>query len=1056
MHFVILLKRKLLLSIFCSFCPKPLLIATLLLAASASVWAAPQELDWTVLEKQFCELPMEARRLTGPLFWLHGDESQERLEMTLEKVAESGNGCFTAESRPHNDWLGPGWYRDLAICLKKAKELNLKMWIFDERWWPSQMVGGKVPLEYGSKTLVAKALDVVGPKTVSIPDCSSRYFIGAAAGRNTGSGVDGASLIDLSPHIKNGTLNWQAPGGQWKVMTFHWTFTGPKGMQKKWIAVDGAGPDCVDWFLKTVYQPHYDHFKDDFGKTIPGFFYDEPETLGDWGSDLMTLLAERKVDWKKAFVAWKFKLAGEEHIAARYQYADAFAEAWGRTMYGGMSRWCREHNVISMGHFMEHGTCLFNRRLCAGNLFQLQKYSDMGGIDLVCRQFYPGQRKVGQWQMARLGSSISHVYGKTDDIAMCEIFGAYGQDVTYPQMKWLTDQMQVRGVNYMVPHSFNPHAPYDRDCPPYFYNGGYEPRYPLHRVYCDYTSRLSLLLSGGRHVAPVAFLFLGQSYHAGMKIRPDEMSDALDDALFDCDWMPYDAFNESRINGGTIALHKERYQVLVVPAAEVIPYATLAKAKAFYDAGGIVVGYGFLPSKSATLQKTSADIAALTEAVWGRAPQPGTRACRTNRKGGRSYFLPAKPSPMEIQQALTVDAGLHPDLEVIDGETDRWLHVLHRVKSGRDVFLICNQDHKRPAKTFRFRIRADGYPECWDAMRNELTSVPYRRVAGAAEVDLTLEPMESVLLVFQKNPRALPSRIDVNVKPIREPISIIRDMTQKVEVPMIPVADDEKDFALKNCSWIWSPEGSPAQSAPPGTRWFRKTFTLPADRPIQKAKVVISADNEFVLHVNGRQVGRGANWQTPLTFDIKKHLKADANILAVAAVNAGDQPNPAGLIGTVIVTFELGETLTIRSDASWKVTNQKEQGWEKSRHADNFWKQAKIAARFGQGPWASLSSSGRITVSPMADPDPFYGRCSVPEDIDLSKYRVCLEMDGVPEPELAAAVHVNGKYAGGAIGKPLRLNVTQLLKTGVNTIEIKPAAPREARLILFPFHTNNP
>ena len=49
------------------------------------------------------------------------------------------------------------------------------------------------------------------------------------------------------------------------------------------------------------------------------------------------MLAEWKVDWKKAYVAYKFELAGEEQAAARYQYLDAFAEAWGRTMYGGMT-----------------------------------------------------------------------------------------------------------------------------------------------------------------------------------------------------------------------------------------------------------------------------------------------------------------------------------------------------------------------------------------------------------------------------------------------------------------------------------------------------------------------------------------------------------------------------------------------------------------------------------------------------------------------------------------------------------------------------------------------
>ena len=71
--------------------------------------------DIAGLEKQFTELPAESRRLTGPLFWLHGDESKERLEMYVGKMAEGGNGTFTAESRPHKDWLEEGWFRDLIF-----------------------------------------------------------------------------------------------------------------------------------------------------------------------------------------------------------------------------------------------------------------------------------------------------------------------------------------------------------------------------------------------------------------------------------------------------------------------------------------------------------------------------------------------------------------------------------------------------------------------------------------------------------------------------------------------------------------------------------------------------------------------------------------------------------------------------------------------------------------------------------------------------------------------------------------------------------------------------
>ena len=1020
------------------------------------------EPDMARVEQQFRELPREARRLTGPLFWLHGDESQERLEMYLERVAESGNGSFTAESRPHKDWLGEGWYRDLAICLNKARQLDLKMWIFDEKWWPSQMIGGKVPPEYGSKTLVASATPVEGPKTFTEAGYGGRTFIGAVAGKVVEGGLDSASLVDLAPHIQGGTLTWEAPAGAWRVMRFTWAFTGPKGMQQKMIAVDGASPECVAWYIQTVYQPHYDRFKDDFGKTIPGFFYDEPETLGDWGSDVMTLMAERGVDWKKALVAWKVGLAGEEQVAAKFQYADAFAEAWGRTMYGGLSKWCREHKVVSMGHFMEHNNELFSQRLCAGNLFQLQKYSGMGGIDLVCRQFYPGQRKPGLWQMAKLGSSITHAYDKPDDITMCEMFGAYGQDITYPQMKWLTDQMQVRGVNFMIPHSFNPRAPYDTDCPPYFYNGGFEPRYPLHRVYCDYTSRLSVLLTGGRHVAPVAFLFPGQSLHAGKCVRNDALTDALDDALFDCDWVPYDAFEErAAIEGRRLRLHKEDYRVLVVPPAEVIPYATLAKAKDFFDKGGVVVGYDFLPAKSATLGKTAADIAALRAAVWGEA-QPGLAACKTSAAGGRSYFLPAKPTPEQLQQALAQDAGVRPALEVVKGDTGGWLHVLHRVKDGCDVFLVCNQNHTGEARAFTFRVTAAGEPECWDAMRNEVTSVPCRRIgAGQVEVDLTLEPSESAALVFQKEKRARPVRLAPSAQPAREAIRVVRGATPPERVipskpPAPSVAADPDEQLLPGCEWVWGPEGSPVRAAPPGTQYFRGTCALPAVGEIKSARFIGTCDNQFTLFVNGKQAGQSSEesegWRELTKIDVTPLLAGGANVIAIAAKNLTDKPSPAGLIGLLEVVVKNGAPQVFRVDAAWRTSGQALPNWNQVACDDAAWPKAKSVGKYGCAPWGLFAGEGkrakRLTASPVTS-DPFVGHCELPADVNVAQARVFIEMDEIA-PEEAARVTVNGQYAGGFIGKPFRLEVTRYVKPGPNAIVIEPFTPKNVRLTVWP------
>ncbi|HEY5910344.1 MAG TPA: glycosyl hydrolase [Verrucomicrobiae bacterium] len=991
---------------------------------------------------------METRRLTGPLFWLHGDESKERLEMYVGKVGEGGNGCLTTESRPHKDWLGEGWYRDLGICLEAARKHGLKVWIFDEKWWPSGEVAGKVPEQYGSKRLVATSTNVAGPAQFTASGFGGPNFIAAVAGREKDGLLDGASLVDLSDSIRDGALTWQVPPGEWKVLRFAWT---PHKSGNRYL-VDGASRESVDWYIRTVYQPHYDRFKEEFGKTIVGFFYDEPETHGDWGTEVMRVLEERKVDWKRALVSWKFKLAGEEQLAARYQYQQALAEAWGRTLYGGITRWCEEHKVKSIGHWLEHAGLYVNQDLCAGDMFPLQKYSSMGGIDVVFSQFKMGQRAAYDapcWQIPKLGSSITHAYGKPDDITMVEVFGARGQDLTYPEMKWWTDHLQVSGVNFLIPHSFNPRSPRDTDCPPFFYNGGFEPRWPLYRVFADYTTRLSLVLSGGRHVCPVALLYLGGSAHLGKRVLPDDMSEALQDALYDCDWLPYEVFeNDTQASGRELRLRSESYRVLVVPAAEVIPYAALAKAKEFFDAGGVVIGYGFLPAQSATLGKNSADVGALRDAIWGTAQQ-GLGVCKTTPKGGRSYFLPVKPTPEQLQQVLANDAGVRPTLEVLEGRTDHWLHVLHRVRAGRDVFFIVNQNHSGPARTFRFRITADGEPECWDPMRNELTSVPHQRSGKQTELTLTFEPNESVLLVFQPAKRSLPLREESDTTPRAKVIPLVRE---QVPIPPEPKLEVDSPFqgVFEPCSWVWYPEGDPSQAAPPGACCFRKQVALPEGRKLVKAEFLGTADNSFVLYVNGVEAGRSDDsnegWRNPVRLGVTARLKPGANQLAVQAVNGGGSPNPAGLLGCLRVEFDRGEALVVPVDGTWKTSRDGAEGWVQAAFDDSGWKPAKEVARYGQGPWAAVGV-GQLTLSPVKA-NPFSGMCELPSGVDPG-HVAYLVMEGL-SPEVAGRVTINGEDAGGLIGLPLRLPVTQHLKAGVNKIKIEPFAPESARLEITP------
>jgi hypothetical protein len=75
-----------------------------------------------------------------------------------------------------------------------------------------------------------------------------------------------------------------------------------------------------------------------------------------------------------------------------------------------------------------------------------------------------------------------------------------------------------------------------------------------------------------------------------------------------------------------------------------------------------------------------------------------------------------------------------------------------------------------------------------------------------------------------------------------------------------------------DAKWIWHSEGKPSVNAPAGKRYFRRQIAIPADQTIKSAVCSITADNAFVLFINGKRVGSGRDWQQVCSFDARPHL----------------------------------------------------------------------------------------------------------------------------------------------------------------------------------------
>ena len=801
------------------------------------------------LSDRFSVLAAEDRAFTGPLFWLHGTETAERLERMVDVVADSGQGILTIESRYHNDWMGPRWWSDLDTVLARSRRNGLKVIIFDDPWWPSQAMRGRVPEAYGCHAVAAQVVKGAIPSVVSNEICRIRCSEVSAGVFRPGEGDTTVVFTDVR----------------------HAEKVNEGGVELR--SVNGLDPAAVDWFLATVYDAHYRRYKEYFDDgTVVGYFFDEPETHGDWGPALRDLLAERgEPDLAKMLLAYRFALDdAAEGARLRHRFLDARAEAWGRTMYGRTSAWCKDHGVFSSGHFMEHANEFYSQKLNAGDVMMMEKYVEVPGVDLVCRQYYPrdqlerGERSVLMGQMPKVSSSTAHAHTRLASrpgLNWCEIFGGYGQELTSFEMKWLCDWHQVRGCSFLIPHSFNPKAPHDNDYPPYFYNDGKEPRYPIFRVWADYNNRCALMLSGGEHVCAIAQVLPGQSRNTSRALRPEPFTFAIQDSQMDCDWVRADDLAAAAIETDArtarpalrLPAGDERYPVLALPAAELVDFALLEKALEFARRGGVVIGYAIKPKDTYTRGKTPADVKAAVDEIFA---QPASR------------FFAAEPTPAELVAAVPERVRLEGGVVSPSGLAN--LHVCHYAKDGYEIYFVANQDATmRREATFRCPLPA-GELEVWDPMRGTCV-----RAVSATEdsraVLLSFEPGQALFLVRPPTARArttLPGPLDLAAM---RPVPL--DGALRVTRTAVPPKGAEPDVRGPFMESVVSEGTFTLEDGPSGARVIVKC-------------VDVRGEPSARITVNGEYAGGFIG--EPMTCDITRFVKPGVNRLRIEPFACGE------------------------------------------------------------------------------------------------------------------------------------------------------------------------
>ncbi len=617
-----------------------------------------------------------------PFWFLNGELEPEEMRYQIREFYEKGMSGIILHGRFGLElpYIGETYLERIKLAVDEAQRIGFPTWVYDEMNWPSGTADKRVLKS--RPDLVQRYIECInftvrGPWFTYLTGEDSRYLdferstpLAAFAISQEG------QVIDLTPNLSFGdVIPWEAPAGNWRLIY----------MVEKTADyyIDALNPESTAEFLRLGYEPYRDILDGQMSTQMLGFYTDEPAmhyylTGGDnpiipWTKDMFRRFQGRNGYNLRPFLPDLFFDIRPESARVRFDFYNSLTDFYSDAYYRQIHEWCREHNVLFTGHLL-YEEWLRPLVRVEGNLFRHYEHFDVIGVD----HLYPiiGNRdRPAEHVAMKVGSSAAHQLGS--ERLLCESFGGIFMDATMQRMKWITDWEYVLGVNLLNPHGYHYtlEGPRKRDWPPSMFY-----QYPWWRYFnefSNYVSRLSHLLSGGRHVAKVAVLWPMQAMFAnytpqshnqpGDRIEQDfnTLTDLLLRLHYDFDYLDEDFLAQAEIRDGRIHIRDEAYELLVLPPLTHIKISTLERLEQFAGQGGRLLATVFLPDRAFAAEsgpEATIDISERIKKLFGVNPAESQQNFQQqydlkvlwqgdNAAFVRSYAL-ARQLPMRWQQRL--------------------------------------------------------------------------------------------------------------------------------------------------------------------------------------------------------------------------------------------------------------------------------------------------------------------------------------------------------------------------------------------------------------------
>ncbi|APY11630.1 hypothetical protein BWZ22_10415 [Seonamhaeicola sp. S2-3] len=855
-------------------------------------------------------------------WWWNGNKvKKEELDRQLESLKNVGFGGVeinpiampmafdnTAQSL---DWMSNEWIDMVVHAAKKAKDLGMITDIIAGTGWPfggeflkdeetcQRMVSDNI--SYDSKAIIKVDEDYLinlfkekYNKLRAQKHLSKRttYRLAnlALVPKNCNDEREIINLTEFLDENKNLIYKIEKPGQYY----LNYTLIQQNFRDVTLGAPGGAGP-VMNHYKKEMTLAYLNRLKKisersgiPLNKLIRAIFCDSIEVSGaNWTDGFETMFYHTYGYKLEKWMPFVFYSAHGNYSNELYSenFSSEFKDKLKRVRY--------DYNKLLVEVFLENFTKTY-KAFCEENgvLCRYQAYGTpflMGMLDGYMipdipesnNWIYSAEMKDSLWQWNQshgymtwnmYASAGAHLTGKkiTSCESMTNTRGVF--KMTLEEMKQHDDMNFITGINHSVLHGYN-YSPKEAPFPGWIRYGAYFSENNtwwkhLH-LWVDYNARLSAVFQNSQPDKSIAIIGPTSDIWGdkGLARTPFHMEPAylyklwepISQLGYSCEYINQNVLAKAEINDGTISYGNMTYKLLVLASLKSIHPEIALVLKKFVESGGKIVVIDGLPKKAlhfTDFHKKDEQVKQTMELLLANHPDS---FIKTNQpKSTKELFMWAKQF---IEQS-----GVNPD--VIISNPSNQVFQIHQYTQDKDIYFFTNI-HRFEKASFNAKFPVEGkYPYVWNPETGERK--PYYYASNSNELEINLNPLESLLIVFQNNkPTKKAEKKDCQVKSSKK---IDEDWT------VIGHRVDNKTYTWDMTELIdFSQSTDTTQTSFAGEIIYKTTI----DKAEDFTHIDLGDVNEGVteLYVNGKKVGK--RWYGKAIYPIKSCLKQGANSIEI-------------------------------------------------------------------------------------------------------------------------------------------------------------------------------